>query len=208
MVDCVSCNTSAAQAVLAFPTSALGFYYLRLRNAPKNYFGHNLFRVLSGSGFKSYSRVWHHDWPHRPWFVKLSALIVRSGLATSFFCEKNVNIAKDLVDLLMEAGQEVPQWLETMALTYQKGRPRTQGKRFSGGFGSRDYRQQQNRGGRASGTVGGRGAPMHTRFVNDVFGLTLNQLSLIFLNHLSRLSHRQGSFSRHAVYKSLQILFE
>ncbi|XP_076801087.1 ATP-dependent RNA helicase DDX3Y-like isoform X2 [Clavelina lepadiformis] len=82
------------------------------------------------------------------------------GLATSFFNRNNTNIVKDLVDLLLEANQEVPQWLETMALTVQKGKGRSQPKRFSG-FGSRDYRQQQNRGGRG-GKMGGGGA-MHNR---------------------------------------------
>lgn len=37
------------------------------------------------------------------------------GLATSFFNERNVNITKDLLDLLVEAKQEVPSWLENMA---------------------------------------------------------------------------------------------
>lgn len=37
------------------------------------------------------------------------------GLATSFFNEKNINITKDLLDLLVEAKQEVPSWLENMA---------------------------------------------------------------------------------------------
>ena len=37
-----------------------------------------------------------------------------SGLATSFFNEKNKNIVKDLVELLVEAHQEVPSWLESM----------------------------------------------------------------------------------------------
>ena len=38
-----------------------------------------------------------------------------SGLATSFFNEKNKNIVKDMVELLVEAKQEVPSWLESMA---------------------------------------------------------------------------------------------
>lgn len=37
------------------------------------------------------------------------------GLATSFFNEKNKNIVRDLMDLLVEAHQEVPSWLESMA---------------------------------------------------------------------------------------------
>ncbi|XP_007955966.1 ATP-dependent RNA helicase DDX3X [Orycteropus afer afer] len=64
------------------------------------------------------------------------------GLATSFFNERNINIAKDLLDLLIEAKQEVPSWLESMAYEYQyKGGSRGRSKRFSGGFGARDYRQ-------------------------------------------------------------------
>nr|XP_002131481.1 ATP-dependent RNA helicase DDX3Y isoform X1 [Ciona intestinalis] len=85
------------------------------------------------------------------------------GLATSFFNNKNVNIVKDLVDLLIEASQEVPPWLENMALTYQKGKPRSSGKRFSAGFGSRDYRQQQNRGGSRGGGNAGRGSQIQNR---------------------------------------------
>lgn len=75
------------------------------------------------------------------------------GLATSFFNKKNLNIGKDLVDLLMEANQEVPPWLEQMANSHQKGKPGRAGggKRFTGGFGSRDYRQQPGRGGGRGG---------------------------------------------------------
>jgi len=86
------------------------------------------------------------------------------GLATSFFNDNNRNIVKDLVDLLSEANQEVPQWLETMALTHQKGKPRGSAKRFSNGFGARDYRQTQNRGARGGmNSGGGRGTSMHNR---------------------------------------------
>jgi hypothetical protein len=37
-----------------------------------------------------------------------------TGLATSFFNEKNKNIIRDLMDLLVESHQEVPPWLESM----------------------------------------------------------------------------------------------
>ncbi|XP_006531670.1 ATP-dependent RNA helicase DDX3Y isoform X3 [Mus musculus] len=65
------------------------------------------------------------------------------GLATSFFNERNLNITKDLLDLLVEAKQEVPSWLESMAYEHHyKGSSRGRSKsRFSGGFGARDYRQ-------------------------------------------------------------------
>ena len=40
------------------------------------------------------------------------------GLATSFFNERNINITKGLLDLLVEAKQEVPFWLQNMAYEY------------------------------------------------------------------------------------------
>uniref|UniRef100_A0A672S7N0 RNA helicase n=1 Tax=Sinocyclocheilus grahami TaxID=75366 RepID=A0A672S7N0_SINGR len=85
------------------------------------------------------------------------------GLATSFYNDKNSNITKDLLDILVEAKQEVPSWLENLAYEHQhkstnRGRP----KRFSGGFGARDYRQMagggnafNNRGARNTGGHGG-----------------------------------------------------
>lgn len=36
------------------------------------------------------------------------------GLATSFFTDRNRNISHDLMDLLVESNQEVPNWLEKM----------------------------------------------------------------------------------------------
>lgn len=68
------------------------------------------------------------------------------GLATSFFNDKNRNMVRDLVELLQEAKQELPKWLEAIASESRWGTPgrggRTGGKRFGGGgFGSRDYRQ-------------------------------------------------------------------
>ncbi|XP_008322904.1 ATP-dependent RNA helicase DDX3X-like isoform X2 [Cynoglossus semilaevis] len=64
------------------------------------------------------------------------------GLATSFFNDKNGNITKDLLDILVEAKQEVPSWLESLAYQHQhKSSNRGRSKRFAGGFGARDYRQ-------------------------------------------------------------------
>ncbi|MGH0135319.1 UNVERIFIED_CONTAM: hypothetical protein FKN15_029068, partial [Acipenser sinensis] len=85
------------------------------------------------------------------------------GLATSFFNEKNSNITKDLLDILVEAKQEVPSWLESLAYEHQhKSTGRGRSKRFSGGFGARDYRQTSNtansfgsRGSRPGGGHGG-----------------------------------------------------
>ena len=100
------------------------------------------------------------------------------GLATSFFNDKNRNLAKDLVELILESSQELPGWLESMSVDYRSyGGPSRRGKGgFStiklstnffqylknipgkGGFGSRDYRMEHNRGsggGSGGGTSGG-----------------------------------------------------
>ncbi|XP_069035178.1 DEAD-box helicase 3 X-linked a isoform X2 [Lepisosteus oculatus] len=84
------------------------------------------------------------------------------GLATSFFNEKNSNITKDLLDILVEAKQEVPSWLESLAYEQQhKSSSRGRSKRFSGGFGARDYRQSSSSsssfGSRGSRNTGGHG---------------------------------------------------
>ncbi|XP_058117857.1 ATP-dependent RNA helicase bel [Anopheles ziemanni] len=73
------------------------------------------------------------------------------GTATSFFNEKNRNVANGLVRLLAETGQEIPGFLEEMTNSrgYGGGSRRGGGRypsRGGGGstFGSRDYRQQNN----------------------------------------------------------------
>ncbi|MEE6515046.1 hypothetical protein FKM82_023541 [Ascaphus truei] len=112
------------------------------------------------------------------------------GLATSFFNEKNINITKDLLDLLVEAKQEVPSWLENMAYEQQHkcttrgGRSKS---RFSGGFGAKDYRQSSgassssgfgsSRGGRSSGG-GSRGFGGGTNFSHVLMFIELNCLTL------------------------------
>lgn len=72
------------------------------------------------------------------------------GLATSFFNDRNINITKDLLDLLVEAKQEVPSWLENMAYEqHHKGgssRGRSKGRFSGGGFGARDYRTSSSAG--------------------------------------------------------------
>ena len=54
------------------------------------------------------------------------------GLATSFFNDKNKNIIRDLCELLIEAKQEVPTWLESMSYEsrHSQGNNRRQGKRY------------------------------------------------------------------------------
>ncbi|XP_058479442.1 DEAD-box helicase 3 X-linked a isoform X10 [Solea solea] len=84
------------------------------------------------------------------------------GLATSFFNDKNSNITKDLLDILGEAKQEVPSWLESLAYDHQhKSSGRGRSKRFSGGFGARDYRQTPGGAANFGGSRGGRGTGGH-----------------------------------------------
>ena len=55
-----------------------------------------------------------------------------AGLATSFFNDKNGNITKDLLDILVEAKQEVPSWLESLAYEHQhKSSNRGRSKRYT-----------------------------------------------------------------------------
>ncbi|CAG9862777.1 unnamed protein product [Phyllotreta striolata] len=83
------------------------------------------------------------------------------GTATSFFNDRNRNLATGLLDLLIEAKQEFPSWLESVAVDGRvpSGANRRTGKgRYGSGggnFGSRDYRQQSGGGGGGGG--GGRG---------------------------------------------------
>lgn len=84
------------------------------------------------------------------------------GLATSFFNDKNRNLVKDLVELIVESNQELPSWLEAMALENRSsfGGNRRQGKgKFGGGFGGKDYRFENGGGGggRGGGSRGGGG---------------------------------------------------
>lgn len=80
-----------------------------------------------------------------------------TGLATAFFNENNMSLAKALADLMQEANQEVPEWLSHYAsCSYGGGR----GKRSGGGrFGARDFRRDSSfgRGGRSGGGGDGYG---------------------------------------------------
>jgi len=94
------------------------------------------------------------------------------GLATSFFNDKNRNLIRDLVELIIETKQELPSWLEGMAMEMRHqssggGNRRGGGpskSRFSGGFGSRDYRTSQPAGRPAS--MGSRGGSGGSSFPN------------------------------------------
>jgi hypothetical protein len=77
------------------------------------------------------------------------------GTATSFFNYKNQNLVRDLMSLLLEANQELPQWLEAMYTEGKHGgssrRPASKGSRF----GAKDYRQSSGGGGGPPGRSNG-----------------------------------------------------
>ena len=88
------------------------------------------------------------------------------GISTAFFNRGNKNIVRDLLELLREANQEIPPWLETVAheasfgMGYRGGRGGRGGGRGGGrSASSRDYRQGGGGGGGFSsgGPRGGAG---------------------------------------------------
>lgn len=90
----------------------------------------------------------------------------KSGLATAFFNESNTSLARQLSELMQEANQEVPQWLERYAARSSYGGGGGGRNRRSGGarFGGRDFRRDRGSGGyggggSAYGGGGGYGGP-------------------------------------------------
>jgi ATP-dependent RNA helicase DDX3X len=82
-----------------------------------------------------------------------------TGLSTAFFNRGNKNIVRDLIELLREANQEIPPWLESVAHEsgFSGGGYRGRGGRGGGarrGGATRDYRQS----GGGYGGYGGRSA--------------------------------------------------
>ncbi|CAO3623485.1 unnamed protein product [Cunninghamella blakesleeana] len=59
-----------------------------------------------------------------------------TGIATAFFNRNNKNIARDLLDILTEANQQVPEWLESIVRETNQGRGRGRGPSQT-----RDYRR-------------------------------------------------------------------
>ncbi|KAI8097141.1 P-loop containing nucleoside triphosphate hydrolase protein [Halteromyces radiatus] len=75
-----------------------------------------------------------------------------TGLATAFFNRNNKNIVNDFIDILKEANQEVPGFLESVAReTRSAGRGGRggygRGRGGGGSFGGRDFRKYNNNGG-------------------------------------------------------------
>lgn len=75
-----------------------------------------------------------------------------TGISTAFFNRGNRNIVRDLIELLREANQEIPPWLETIAHenTFGNGggyRGRGGGRGRGRGGANRDYRSVSSGGG-------------------------------------------------------------
>ena len=83
-----------------------------------------------------------------------------TGVSTAFFNRGNKGIARDLVELLREANQEIPSFLESIASegTFGGGGPyRGRGRGGRGRGGSRDHRTDSPRHGGGGGGGGGGG---------------------------------------------------
>ncbi|KAJ1288198.1 hypothetical protein BS78_02G072400 [Paspalum vaginatum] len=83
----------------------------------------------------------------------------KSGLATAFFNESNISLARPLSELMQEANQEVPQWLERYAARSTYGGGGGRNRRSGGGarFGGRDFRRDRGSGGYSGGGGGAYG---------------------------------------------------
>lgn len=85
------------------------------------------------------------------------------GMSTAFLNRGNRNIVRDLLELLREANQEIPAWLETVAHESSFGGSSRGARGRGGGRGrassSRDYRS--GGGGGGYGGSGGRGGPSY-----------------------------------------------
>jgi len=75
-----------------------------------------------------------NDYVHR---IGRTGRAGRAGIATAMVNEKNGNILRDLVDLLLESNQEVPAWIENLA--------RRAGKRKGRSSSNKDYRNSGNK---------------------------------------------------------------
>lgn len=98
------------------------------------------------------------DYVHR---IGRTGRVGNVGNALSLMNDKNRNLAKELVELLTENEQELPQWLERMGMGSFGG---SRGGRGGGGrgrggsrFGARDIRKENdnNKSGRGGGRMGG-----------------------------------------------------
>lgn len=99
-----------------------------------------------------------HEYVHR---IGRTGRVGNLGLATSFFNDKNRNIARDLLELLADANQNIPQWLENAANESSRFGSRTGGRgggrdsRRRGGFGGTDYRKESGVRPSGGGSSGG-----------------------------------------------------
>ncbi|KAI9495371.1 P-loop containing nucleoside triphosphate hydrolase protein, partial [Zychaea mexicana] len=81
-----------------------------------------------------------------------------TGLATAFFNRGNKNVVNDLIDILKEANQELPSFLESISReTRSFGGGRGRGRGRGGSFGGRDFRKYPQNDSFSRGGYGGGG---------------------------------------------------
>lgn len=89
------------------------------------------------------------DYVHR---IGRTGRVGNTGRATSFFTDKNRNLIRDMIELLVEAKQEVPSWMKADRTSFGGGGG---GGRGRGRGSNRDYRHES--GGFGGGRHGGGG---------------------------------------------------
>ncbi|KAL8142876.1 hypothetical protein V2J09_015908 [Rumex salicifolius] len=92
----------------------------------------------------------------------------KSGLATAFFNDGNLSLARPMADLMQEANQEVPDWLTRYASRAYSGGGGRNRRAGGGRFGGRDFRRDNN----ASYSRGGGGGGGSTDYYggNNSYG--------------------------------------
>ncbi|KAJ4411051.1 DEAD-box ATP-dependent RNA helicase [Didymella pomorum] len=98
-----------------------------------------------------------------------------TGIATAFFNRGNRGVVRDLIDLLKEANQEIPQFLESIAREGSGfggggGRGGRGGGRGRGNAATRDVRRMGGGGGGFGGNAGGWGGPPQGGFSGGGYG--------------------------------------
>ncbi|KAF3032858.1 DEAD-box ATP-dependent RNA helicase [Didymella heteroderae] len=96
-----------------------------------------------------------------------------TGIATAFFNRGNRGVVRDLIDLLKEANQEIPQFLESIAREgsgFGGGRGGRGGGRGRGNAATRDVRRMGGGGGGFGGNAGGWGGAPQGSFGGGGYG--------------------------------------
>ncbi|GER39940.1 dead box ATP-dependent RNA helicase [Striga asiatica] len=129
----------------------------------------------------------------------------KTGLATAFFNENNMSLAKPLAELMKEANQEVPDWLTRFASRSSYG---GKSRRGGGRFGGRDFRRDSSYGKGGGGDYyGGYGVSqqlwpegLKTDRIADVAAAAAAATTPTFFEYESQIWSRSTNLMRNHLY--------